>query len=87
MRTAISTARFTEPQRSRRDPEFRFGYFLQPAEEGGCEVGSLAETAARHRGNGAGGFPASAAADGGAFARGLVFLAGADGGVVGGRLV
>jgi len=62
----------------RRDPIFRFGHFLQPAEDGGCAVGGFAETAAHDRGEGSGGFPAAPAADGGLFARGFVFLAAAD---------
>jgi hypothetical protein len=62
----------------RRDSEFRFGHFFQPTEDRGCEVRSFAETTARYRGQGTGGFPAATTAHRGLFARGFVFLATAD---------
>ena len=58
-----------------RNPVFRFGYFLQPAEDGGCAVGGFAETTAHDRGEGSGGFAATTTAHRGLFARGPVFLA------------
>jgi hypothetical protein len=48
-----------------RDSVVRFGHFFQPTEDRRCEVMSFAETTARYRGIGSGGFPATTAADGG----------------------